>query len=105
MSDGEAMLLQYVTKYCAKFSDSNYDEWLSDEASANAVARRVCYEYHPYEPEMLLQLCGQLFKQWHVSTISRGKKDIQAPWPSMQTVPDFAQTYVASTWRREDTPS
>ena len=56
VSDGEALLLQYVTKYCSKFSDSNHQEWLNDDADANAVARRVCYECHPYEPEMLLTL-------------------------------------------------
>ena len=104
ISDGEALLLQYVTKYCAKFSDSSYDEWLADEASANAVARRVCYEYHPYEPEMLLQLCGQLFKQWHISTVSRGKRDIQAPWPNMgdEQLPAYVKNYMQCLWRRED---
>ena len=33
-SDGEALLLQYVTKYVSKFSDANYDEWMNDKASA-----------------------------------------------------------------------
>ena len=58
MSDGEALLLQYVTKYVSKFSDANYSEWLNDEASADSIARRVCFEDHPLEPEMLLQLAG-----------------------------------------------
>ena len=44
------MLLQYVSKYVSKFSDASYDEWMNDKASADSVARRVCFEYHPYEP-------------------------------------------------------
>ena len=64
LSDGEALLMQYVTKYCSKFSDASYEEWIDDDGDANVVARRLCYEYHPYEPEMLLQLSGQLFKLW-----------------------------------------
>ena len=102
VSDGEALLLQYVTKYCSKFSDSNHQEWLNDDADANAVARRVCYEYHPYEPEMLLQLSGQMFKQWHINTKSRGKRTITAPWPAMPEQPTFVQQYMESTWRNED---
>ena len=104
VSDGEALLLQYVTKYCAIFSDSNYDEWFSDEASPDSVARRVCCEYHPYEPEMLLQLAGQLFRQWHISTVSRGKTDVRAPWPGMTQVPEFVNTYMQSTWHNGELP-
>ena len=29
VSDGEAMLLEYVAKYCSKFSDGAFEEWLS----------------------------------------------------------------------------
>ena len=57
-SDGEALLLQFV----AKFSDLSYDEWLNDQASAECIARRVCFEYHPLEPETILQLCGAAFR-------------------------------------------
>ena len=69
-ADGEALLLQYVSKYVAKFSDSSYDEWMSDQASADGVARRVCFEYHPYEPEMILQLCGAQLRQYDISTVA-----------------------------------
>ncbi|CAK0887260.1 unnamed protein product, partial [Prorocentrum cordatum] len=105
-SDGESLLLQYVTKYAAKFSDSSFDEWFNDEGSATSVARRMVNEYHPYEPEMWLQLNGQNFKQWHVSTVSRGKRDIQAPWPGMETPPAYVEQYCAAsrTWRRADMP-
>ena len=106
VSDGESLLLQYVTKYAAKFSDSSFDEWFNDEGSAISVSRRMVNEYHPYEPEMWLQLNGQIFKQWHVSTVSRGKRDIQAPWPGMETPPSYVDQYCAAsqTWRRADMP-
>ena len=101
VSDGEALLLQYVTKYAAKFSDSSFDEWYSDEGSACAIARRMVNEYHPYEPEMWLQLNGQMFRQWHISTINRGKRDIRAPFPGMENVPGFVNDYIVAgrTWR------
>ena len=68
ISDGEALLLQYVTKYVSKFSDSNYDDWMNDDASADSIAWRVLKEYHPLEPEMILQLSGGQFKQWNLGT-------------------------------------
>eukprot|EP00959_Pyramimonas_sp_CCMP1952_P250167 5229214-Pyramimonas_sp.AAC.1 len=55
---------------------------------------------------MWLQLNGQNFKQWHVSTVSRGKRDIHAPWPGMETPPAYVDQYCAAsrTWRRADMP-
>ena len=50
LTSGEVLLLQYVSKYVSKFSDSNCDEWLNDEASADSVAW--------LDPEMILQLAG-----------------------------------------------
>ena len=58
-------------------------------AMQTLVARRLRYEYHPYEPEMLPQLSGQLIKQWHISTKSRGKRDVAAPWSGMAETPDL----------------
>ncbi|CAK0789070.1 unnamed protein product, partial [Prorocentrum cordatum] len=100
-SDGEAMLLQYVSKYVAKFSDSSYDEWMSDKASADSVARRVCFEYHPNEPEMILQLCGAQFRQYDISTVSGGFRTVTAPYSGMADVPDWVQRYVDCSWRHE----
>ncbi|CAK0844936.1 unnamed protein product [Prorocentrum cordatum] len=100
-SDGEAMLLQYVSKYVAKFSDSSYDEWMSDKASADSVARRVCFEYHPYEPEIILQLCGAQFRQYDVSTASGGFRTVTAPYAGMAEVPDWVQRYADCSWRHE----
>ena len=101
-ADGEALLLQYVSKYVAKFSDSSYDEWMSDQASADSVARRVCFEYHPYEPEMILQLCGAQMRQYDISTVSGGFKTVAAPYAGMETVPEWVQRYATCAWRSED---
>lgn len=63
MSDGNGMLLRYVSGYVPKFSDSFTGEWLNDAASDYCVARRVLTDYHPLEPEMVLQLAMQWFPQ------------------------------------------
>ncbi|CAK0908773.1 unnamed protein product [Prorocentrum cordatum] len=101
-SDGESLLLQYVTKYVAKFSDSSYDEWMSDQASADSVARRVCFEYHPYEPEMILQLCGAQYRQVDLSTASGGWKSVTAPYAGMQETPAWVKKYESCSWRNEE---
>eukprot|EP00971_Amphidinium_carterae_P229286 4548815-Amphidinium_carterae.1 len=56
------MLLRYVAGYVPKFSDSFGQQWLCDEASDYAIARRVLSEYHPLEAEMWLQLGAHLFR-------------------------------------------
>eukprot|EP00971_Amphidinium_carterae_P079870 1580282-Amphidinium_carterae.1 len=33
--DGCSLLMRYVTKYVAQFSDASYDEWLTDEGAAS----------------------------------------------------------------------
>jgi hypothetical protein len=103
VSNGEALLLQYVSKYVSKFSDSAYSEWMNDEASADSVARRVCFEYHPYEPEMILQLCGAQFRQYDLSTASGGFRTVCAPWPGMKIVPEWVKSYTKCPWRGERT--
>ena len=99
-SDGRQLLLTYVAKYVAKWSDSSFEEWMSDSAAANSLARKVLFEYHPLEPEMVLQLCGN-YKQWDMGTRSGGKRDLAAPKlgaePSKQL-----QQYMESTWRAND---
>ena len=62
-SDGQGMLLRYVSGYVPKFSDAFTSEWLNDEASDYAIAKRVLCDYHPLEPEMTLQLAMQWFPQ------------------------------------------
>lgn len=75
MSDGHTLLLQYVSKYVSKFSDHYSADWLNDEASADCIARRVLFQYHPLEPEMALQLHGARYKCWDIGTVSRGKRE------------------------------
>ena len=58
---------------------------MSDQASADSVARRVCFEYHPYKPEMILQLCGAQLRQYDITTVSGGFKTMAAPYPGMET--------------------
>ena len=101
-ADGEALLLHYVSKYVAKFSDSSYDEWMSDQASADSVARRVCFEYHPYEPEMILQLCGAQLRQYDISTVSGGFRTVTAPCAGMNAPPLWVELYARCAWRCEN---
>ena len=100
MASGAAMLLAYVAKYVSKFSDANYDEWFNDEAAADSVAWRVLKEYHPLEPEMILQLAGANFRQWGCGTASRGLRHLVAP--DGQTETSDIRAYIRSKWRRED---
>ena len=98
-SDGHQLLLIYVAKYVAKWSDSSFQEWMSDSAAANSLARKVLFEYHPLEPEMVLQLCGN-YKQWDMGTHSGGKKDLIAPKLGMEP-PKQLQQYIDSVWRAD----
>ncbi len=54
-TDGRGMLLRYVAGYVPKFSSAFNNEWLNDAASDFAICRRILREYHPLEPEMVLQ--------------------------------------------------
>ena len=63
MSDGRMLLLRYVSGYVPKFSDSFTTDWLNDQGSAYAIAKRVLSDYHPLFPEMALQLAMQWFPQ------------------------------------------
>ena len=86
--------------YVAKFSDSMADEWLNDDASDFSVARNVLTKYHPLEPEMWLQLAdGRLFPHclYGGSIVS-----IVAPWPGIETKPDFVAAYERCAWRGKD---
>ena len=62
-ADGRGALLKYVATYVPKFSDSFTNEWLNDSASGYEVGRRILTDYHPLEPEMVLQMAMQWFPQ------------------------------------------
>ena len=102
MTQGRGLLLLYVAKYVAKWSDSSYDEWMSDAASATSLCRKVLFEYHPLEPEMILQLTGATFRQWAFGSAMGGRRSVRAPRPSNAEQPVSVQAYMESPWRRED---
>ena len=98
-SDGRGMLLKYVSGYVPKFSDSFTTDWLSDQCSDYAIAKRVLTDYHPLEPEMVLQLAMQWFPQCFAGgTLQRFR--VPVPWEG--TCPERVQQYMGSRWRAED---
>jgi hypothetical protein len=98
-ANGAALLLQYVSKYVSKFSDSSYDDWLNDEASADSVAWRVLKEYHPMEPEVILQIAGANYRQWSCGTEVRGMRHLLAPDGRTETAE--LKAYMKSSWRSD----
>ena len=97
-SDGRGMLLKYVSGYVPKFSDSFTTDWLSDQCSDYAIAKRVLTDYHPLEPEMALQLAMQWFPQCFAGgTLQR----FRAPVPWEGTCPERVAQYMRSRWRAE----
>eukprot|EP00438_Fugacium_kawagutii_P012731 Skav203736 [mRNA] locus=scaffold68:197214:199967:+ [translate_table: standard] len=100
IAQGRGLPLSYVTKYVAKWSDSSYNEWMSDLASVTSLCRKVLFEYHPNEPEMVLQLTGAVFRQWDLGTVHRGLYSIRAPRPMTPEQPKFVDHYINATWRR-----
>jgi hypothetical protein len=99
-SDGRGLLLQYVSSYTAKFSDSFATTWLNNQASDYAICRRVLTEYHPLEPEMWLQLGAHLFPSCFSSGVLR-RIVVPVPWKS-EEVPALVQKYMDAAWRPED---
>ena len=57
------MLRNYLSKYVSKFSDSMAEECLSYDVDATPIAVNVLMRYKPFEPEVVLQLMGQRFRQ------------------------------------------
>ncbi len=51
---------------------------------------------------MVLQLFGTMFRPWQLTTVSRGKKNIEAPVPDQQPRPKFVQNYMQCQWRDEN---
>lgn len=94
--------MRYVAKYAAKFSDSMAEGFLNGKASADAIATSVFMRYKPYEPEMVLQMFGARFRQWRLSTTSRGKKEFLVPWPDKDPLPDVIARYESCEWRGDE---
>ena len=93
---GEAFLRNYFTKYRSNFSDSMVEECMNDDADANSLAVNVLMRYRPFEPEMVLQLFGKIFRQWEVSTHQGGKRDFVVPLPDADVWPNVIHMYNGS---------
>ena len=102
IGEGMGLLAAYVAKYVSKFSSSALDDWLDDYLEAHAVSANFLFRYMPFEPEMILQIFGQRFRQWDISTVSRGKRDFRVPLPGSDRYPVEIAQYVESRWRSED---
>ena len=99
-SDGQGMLLRYVSGYVPKFSDAFTSEWLNDEASDYAIAKRVLCDYHPLEPEMTLQLAMQWFPQ---CMLGGSLQPFRVPVPfEAEELPTRVQQYMTCEWRAKD---
>eukprot|EP00434_Breviolum_minutum_P041512 symbB.v1.2.036926.t1/scaffold5330.1/size28357/2 len=99
-SDGQGMLLRYVSGYVPKFSDAFTSEWLNDEASDYAIAKRVLCDYHPLEPEMTLQLAMQWFPQ---CMLGGSLQPFRVPVPfEAEELPARVQQYMTCAWRAKD---
>jgi len=96
--DKAGLLRNYLTKYLSKFSDSASNDWLNDDADANSIATTVLMRYHPMEPEMVLQLFGARFRQWHFTTQGGGKRDFIVPVPDADDAPEEVRWYQQSAW-------
>eukprot|EP00438_Fugacium_kawagutii_P025234 Skav236123 [mRNA] locus=scaffold900:1522:8592:- [translate_table: standard] len=99
MSDGRGMLLKYVSGYVPKFSDSFTTDWLCDQGSDYAIAKRVLTDYHPLVPEMTLQLAMQWFPQCFAGG-SLQRFRVPVPWEG--DMPERVKQYMTSKWRAED---
>ena len=102
--DEGGILRAYVAKYVSKFSDSAQNEWLNDRAEPNSIAATVLSRYKPCEPEMVLQLFGGRFRQWRLTTHSRGRRWFAPPVPDAERMPEEVETYLAATWARGRIP-
>ncbi|CAE7253627.1 pif1 [Symbiodinium sp. CCMP2592] len=98
-SDGRAMVLKYCASYLPKFSSSFAAELLNSEATDFSLARRVLADYHPLQPEMILQLAAQQHPQF-VCPANVRKFVVPVPW--QKELPQIVQSYMASTWRRDN---
>lgn len=94
---------ELCSKYVAKFSDSSYEEWFSDNATAIGTARKILFEYGPYEAEMALQLRNAQFKQWDISTESEGMRSFRPGRPTDEPSEEII-AYMDAAWRCDGMP-
>ena len=98
--DHRANSMKYCATYNAKFSDSFAQDWLCDDVSGNAVARKVLFEYHPCEPEMWLYIGGRLAPPCQYSGTMF---PLHVPTPAGPgEKPRLVQLYESCHWRGDD---
>lgn len=83
--------------YLPKFSDSFAQELLNNQASDFALARRILTDYHPLQPEMVLQLAAQQHPQFRAKGQVR-KFIVPIPW-AQDEPPKLVQKYMDCKWR------
>ncbi|OLP74048.1 hypothetical protein AK812_SmicGene46525 [Symbiodinium microadriaticum] len=96
-SDGRAMILKYCASYLPKFSSSFAQELLNDQANSFALARRILSDYHPLQPEMVMQLAAQQHPQFLCPAVVR-KLVVPVPW--QKEMPQDVRNYMECSWRR-----
>ncbi|CAE7474952.1 unnamed protein product, partial [Symbiodinium sp. CCMP2592] len=98
-SDGRAMILKYCASYLPKFSSSFAAELLNNEASDYSLARRVLADYHPLQPEMVMQLAMQQHPQFICPATVR-KFVVPVPWQKATTAryPRNTVACTATSW-------
>ena len=84
--------------YLPKFSSSFAQELLNDQASDFSLARRILADYHPLQPEMIMQLAAQQHPQFLCPSVLR-KFVVPVPWEKPPQL--IVQAYTSSGWRRE----
>ena len=92
-------LMTYVAKYTAKFSDSLQEELQNDDLDGNSLAVGVLSRYKPMEPEMVLQMFGSRYRQWHISTKGGGKRSFLVPVPDAEALPEEVLQYEHCEWK------
>ena len=85
--------------YLPKFSSSFAQELLNDQATDFTLARRVLADYHPLQPEMIMQLAAQQHPQFLCPGIVR-KFVVPVPW--QREPPTLVQNYMTSSWKGDN---
>lgn len=99
---GQSNYAAYTAKYAPKFSDALHEELLNDDVDGNSLAASVLSRYKPSCPEMVLQMCGSIFHQWHVTTASKGKRNLLVPPLDAAAGHPDVERYMQSSWRGDD---
>lgn len=59
------------------------------QCQCHQLIRKVLFEYHPLEPEVVLQLSQATFQHWEFGTVMNGRRSVRAPHPGNAEQPDL----------------